>query len=83
MNISTDGPLPSGPFIREQAAAVVAAYANIAIEDDQGTHFRLVIRNSEEMLIWRAWNFDPEAGLWLNKFIESDGISHTRSNTST
>ena len=66
MNEPTDGPLPSGPFTREQAAAVTATYTNTAIEDDQGTHFRLVIRNSEGMLIWQAWNFEPEAGLWLN-----------------
>jgi hypothetical protein len=65
--------LPSGPFTREQTKTVAAAYHNVAIEDDRGTHFRLVVRR-DSMMLWRAWNFESDAGLWLNKFIESDGI---------
>ncbi|AXO52514.1 DUF905 family protein [Enterobacter hormaechei] len=70
-----DSPLPPGSFPREQAEAVVAVYLNVAIEDDQGTHFRLVIRDSEEQLIWQAWSFEASAGAWLNLYIASHRIS--------
>ena len=70
-----DSPLPPGSFPREQAEAVVAVYLNVAIDDDQGTHFRLVIRDSEEQLIWQAWSFEASAGAWLNLYIASHRIS--------
>lgn len=66
--------LSGGPFTRSQASAVVAAYRNVAIEDDQGTHFRLVIRDSDNQLVWRAWNFEASAGYWLNRYLLSHGI---------
>lgn len=66
--------LPDGPFTRQQAAAVASQYTNVATEDDQSTHFRLVIRNSEGQLHWRCWNFEPDAGKQLNPYLASEGI---------
>ncbi|MHA0953967.1 DUF905 domain-containing protein [Enterobacter ludwigii] len=72
---NTDSPLlPEGTFTRRQAEAIVMSYQNVAIEDDQGTHFRLVIRDSDNQLIWRAWNFEASAGEWLNRYLLSHGI---------
>lgn len=71
-----DSPLPPGSFTREQVEAVVAVYRNVATEDDQGNHFRLVIRDSEGQLIWRAWNFEANAGEWLNRYLSSHGTPH-------
>ncbi|AVL16897.1 MULTISPECIES: DUF905 family protein [Enterobacteriaceae] len=68
--------LPADTFTRRQAEVVVMSHQNVAIEDDQGTHFRLVIRDSERHLIWRAWNFEASAGGWLNRYLLSHGIPH-------
>lgn len=74
MQKNNDISLPPGPFPRSQAEIVVSTYLNATIEDDQGTHFRLVIRDSDNQLIWRAWNFEPEAGYWLHRHLVSLGI---------
>lgn len=66
--------LPEGPFSREQALAVTATYRNVFIEDDQGMHFRLVIRNAEGKLRWRCRNSEPDAGTQLNTRLASEGL---------
>lgn len=46
--------LPPSTFTRMQAKAVTAAYRNLAIEDDQHSHFRLVVHDPEGRMVWRA-----------------------------
>ncbi|HEF2141934.1 TPA: DUF905 family protein, partial [Escherichia coli] len=53
---------------------------NITLEDDQGSHFRLVVRDTEGRMLWRAWNFEPDAGEGLNRYIRTSGI-HTGTST--
>ncbi|MGG5965140.1 DUF905 family protein [Salmonella enterica] len=43
-------------------------------KDDQGTHFRLVIRDGDNQLIWRIWNFEAGAGVMLNRFLVRHGM---------
>ena len=62
--------LPPGPFTRRQAQAVTTTYSNITLEDDQGSH----------RMVWRAWNFEPDAGEGLNRYIRTSGI---RTDTAT
>ncbi|HFS3780933.1 DUF905 domain-containing protein [Escherichia coli] len=66
--------LSEGPFSREQAVAVTTAYRNVLIEDDHGTHFRLVIHNAECQLRWCCRNSEPDAGKQLNPYLASEGI---------
>ncbi|HCD1276005.1 DUF905 domain-containing protein [Citrobacter amalonaticus] len=74
MQTTDNASLPAGPFTWAQAKAMAAHYLNVTVEDDLGTHFRLVIRDCRGMLIWRDWNFAPQAGEMLNRYIISDGI---------
>ena len=66
--------LPEGPFSRKQAMAATTAYRNVLIEDDHGTHFRLVIRNAEGQLRWRCRNSEADAGKQLNAWLASGGL---------
>ncbi|MNE59701.1 hypothetical protein D3C80_1548130 [compost metagenome] len=65
--------LPQGEFTRAEANAVVMQYTNVSIENDQGTHFQLVVRDDEGMLKDRAWNFEGGAGALLNRALSSYG----------
>lgn len=66
--------LGDGAFTREQAASVAAAFSNVFIEDDQGSHFRLVVREPSGALIWRTFDFEHDAGYWLRRYINSHGV---------
>ncbi|HDC4611865.1 TPA: DUF905 domain-containing protein [Enterobacter kobei] len=66
--------LPPGPFTRIQAEVVMVTYRNITIEDDQGSHFRLVVRDPEGLMVWRAWKFEPDGGAGLNLYIRQYSI---------
>ncbi|HDX9865166.1 TPA: DUF905 family protein [Escherichia coli] len=66
--------ISEGPFSQEQAVAITTAYRNVFIENDQGTHFRLVIHNAECQLRWCCRNSEPDAGKQLNARLASEGL---------
>ncbi|MBU5685434.1 DUF905 domain-containing protein [Citrobacter sp. S44_ASV_140] len=44
------------------------------LEDCKHIHFSPAIRCSESRMVWRAWNFEPDAGEGLNRYIRKSGI---------
>ena len=71
--------LPDGTFTRRQAQVAAAQYQNVAIEDDQGTHFRLGGRHQDDgSMIWRVWNFEPGGEYLMNRYIRDYGVRKTQ-----
>ena len=69
----------------EEAQEVAAQYRNVTIEDVQPAgHFRIVIRNHSfefRPMMWRYWNFSPEAPTELNRYLKEDGIEDCTDDT--
>ena len=57
---------------RKQADLYTCKYSNVFIEDDQGSHFRLVVRDTDGNLIWREWDFEDCEN--LIKYVNLHGI---------
>ena len=57
---------------RKQAELYTRKYRNVFMEDDQGMHFRLVVRDTDGNLIWREWDF--ESNDMMMQYLEQKGI---------
>lgn len=53
---------------------VTEAGGQTRLNVNQGSHFRLALRDADGRMLWRAWNFEPEAGTGLNAYIRDYGI---------
>ena len=66
------------PLSLAQARAVAAGYQNVFIENLQPAgHFQIVIRDHRDhdsQLIWRNWNYEPDAYDALNSHLQSHGL---------
>lgn len=65
-------------FTREYAQHIAKAFTNVKIEDDQGTHFRLAVRDADGTLIWRDWDFSADTSM-LERYIASHGTPKYKS----
>ncbi|MGS6356385.1 DUF905 family protein [Enterobacter hormaechei] len=45
----------------------------MTLENDQSSHFQLVMRDEHGQLIERVWNFQPDAGQVLNGYLKTHG----------
>lgn len=70
--------LPPGPFTGDKRKRSLPRTA-ISHSKTTGGHFRLVV-DTEGRMVWRAWNFEPDAGEGLNRYIRTSGI---RTDTAT
>lgn len=66
--------LGNGTLKREQAANVTAAFSNVFIDDDEGSHFRMVVREPSGDYIWSAFSFETDAGFGLRHYINRRGV---------
>ena len=62
---------------RRQAELYMRKYRNVFMEDDQGMHFRLVVRDTDGNLIWREWDF--ESNDMMMQYIDQKGILRYKS----
>lgn len=60
-------------FNREDAKHMTDKFTNVTVEDDQGSHFRLVVRDTDGSLIWRDWSFVEDTSMLVD-YIARKGI---------
>lgn len=60
-------------FTREQALNVTAAFSNVFIDDDDGSHFRLVLCDPSGEYIWSGFSWESDSGIGLRYKINLHG----------